>query len=101
MSTNGAMPPVYVDFLNRFDIEDLHITDAEIIAAIEDALAAQGRGETVIEPRMHLEPGGRGAISTCCAAQSPARSTSPGSRSSAISSTTISSAFRPSWRRCC
>ncbi len=57
MSAHGAMPPVYVDFLNRFDIEDLHITDAEIIAAIEDALAAQGRGETVIEPRMHLEPG--------------------------------------------
>ena len=51
------MPPVYVDFLNRFDIQDLDMQDAEIIAAIEGALAAQGRGETVIEPRMHLEPG--------------------------------------------
>ncbi len=52
-----VMPPVYIDFLNRFDIEDLHMENAEIIAAIEGSLAAQGRGETVIEPRMHLEPG--------------------------------------------
>lgn len=51
------MPPVYIDYLNRFDIEDLGMTDAEIIGAIETALASQGRGETVIEPRMHLEPG--------------------------------------------
>ena len=33
------------------------MSDAEIIAAIEGALNAQGRGETVIEPRMHLLPG--------------------------------------------
>ena len=31
------------------------MTDDEILAAIEAALAAQGRGETVIEPRMHLD----------------------------------------------
>ncbi len=55
--SNVPMPPVYVDFLNRLDIEELGMTDAEIIAAIETSLAAQGRGETVIEPRMHLEPG--------------------------------------------
>jgi alanine dehydrogenase len=52
-----AMPPVYIDYLNRFDIEDLKMTDAEIIGAIETSLGAQGRGETVIEPRMHLAPG--------------------------------------------
>ena len=52
-----SMPPVYIDYLNRFDIEELKMTDAEIISAIEKSLAAQGRGETVIEPRMHLEPG--------------------------------------------
>ena len=56
MSTQ-PMPPVYIDYLNRLDIEELKMTDAEIIGAIEQALAAQGRGETVIEPRMHLEPG--------------------------------------------
>ena len=51
------MPPIYVDYLNRLDIEELGMTDAEIIGAIETSLGAQGRGETVIEPRVHLEPG--------------------------------------------
>jgi len=49
-------PPVYLDFLNRFDIEALNLTDAEILSAIEDSLAMQGRGETSIEPRMHIHP---------------------------------------------
>lgn len=48
--------PVYVDFLNGPDIAALALTDAEILAAIEASLGAQGRGESVIEPRMHLEP---------------------------------------------
>jgi ornithine cyclodeaminase len=51
------MPPIYVTYLNRFDVEALAMTDDEILAAIEAQLAAQGRGEAVIEPRMHLEPG--------------------------------------------
>ena len=51
------MPPIYIAYLNRLDIEELKITDDEILAAIEVSLAVQGRGETVIEPRMHLEPG--------------------------------------------
>ncbi|AXI57032.1 ornithine cyclodeaminase [Sulfitobacter sp. JL08] len=50
------MPPVYFDYLNRFDIEDLALTDAEILAAIEDSLTMQGRGETEIEPRTHIRP---------------------------------------------
>jgi ornithine cyclodeaminase len=54
--------PIHIDFLNALDIEALSLTDEEIIAAVEDGLAAQGRGETVIEPRMHLIPnaGGNG-----------------------------------------
>lgn len=52
-----AMPPIYISYLNRLDIEALKITNDEILAAIEDSLATQGRGEAVIEPRMHLEPG--------------------------------------------
>src|SRR5262249_33194614 len=52
-----AMPPLYVTYMNRFDVEALNIGDDEILAAIEDQLATQGRGEAVIEPRMHLEPG--------------------------------------------
>jgi ornithine cyclodeaminase len=51
------MKPIYIDFLNRLDVEELAMTDAEILAAIETSLATQGRGEAVIEPRVHLEPG--------------------------------------------
>ncbi len=51
------MPPIYIAYLNRLDIDELKITDDEILVAIEASLASQGRGETVIEPRVHLEPG--------------------------------------------
>src|SRR3954469_6633637 len=50
------MNPIYIDYLNAFDIEALAISDGEILAAIETSLGAQGNGETVIEPRVHLEP---------------------------------------------
>jgi ornithine cyclodeaminase len=56
MSDAETFPPIYVTFLNRLDIEALKLADDEILAAIEGALAAQGRGETVIEPRLHLTP---------------------------------------------
>ena len=55
-----AMPPVYIDFLNRFDVEELHLTNEEIIAAIEGQLRLQGEGRAVIEPRVFLEPGRSG-----------------------------------------
>jgi len=48
--------PVYVDFLNRFDIEALSLSDDEILQAIERSLESQGRGATEIEPRMHIRP---------------------------------------------
>lgn len=51
-----STPPVYLDYLNRFDIEALAFTDAEILSAIEGSLAMQGKGETAIEPRMHIRP---------------------------------------------
>jgi ornithine cyclodeaminase len=50
------MRPIYVSFLNALDVEALALTNDEILDAIEGSLAAQGRGETVIEPRMHLIP---------------------------------------------
>ncbi len=50
------MDPIYIDYLNAFDIEALDLTNDEILAAIETSLAAQGKGQTVIEPRVHLEP---------------------------------------------
>jgi len=51
------MRPIYISYLNRLDIEEIALTDDEILSAIEASLATQGRGEAVIEPRMHLEPG--------------------------------------------
>ncbi len=48
--------PIYIAYLNGPDIAELALTDDEILDAIETSLAAQGRGETVIEPRMHLKP---------------------------------------------
>ena len=56
MDEYAAMPPIYLTYMNRFDVEALSITDDEILAAIEGQLRTQGRGEAVIEPRMHLEP---------------------------------------------
>jgi ornithine cyclodeaminase len=50
------MRELYLTYLNRLDIEAAALADEEIIATIEASLAMQGRGETVIEPRVHLEP---------------------------------------------
>jgi len=50
--------PIHLTWLNGPDIETLAMTDDEMIAAVETGLLAQGRGETVIEPRMHLFPRG-------------------------------------------
>src|SRR6266851_5233182 len=50
------MRELYLRYLNRQDIEAAALADEEIIATIEASLAMQGRGETVIEPRTHLEP---------------------------------------------
>jgi ornithine cyclodeaminase/alanine dehydrogenase-like protein (mu-crystallin family) len=47
---------IHLTYLNGPDIERLELQDAEILAAVEGGLVAQGRGETVIEPRVHLEP---------------------------------------------
>jgi ornithine cyclodeaminase/alanine dehydrogenase-like protein (mu-crystallin family) len=45
-------------YLNGADVDGLALTDEEILAAVRSVLAAQGRGETVIEPRTHLFPRG-------------------------------------------
>ena len=49
-------PEIHFTYLNGPDVERLALTDEEILAAVEAGLRAQGRGETVIEPRVHLEP---------------------------------------------
>ena len=48
------MPRIDISYLSGADVSALEMTPDEILDAIEDSLAAQGRGETVIAPRMHL-----------------------------------------------
>jgi ornithine cyclodeaminase len=43
-------------YLSGPDIEALEMTDDEILTAVERGLTAQGLGQSVIEPRVHLEP---------------------------------------------
>jgi alanine dehydrogenase len=47
---------IHITYLNHADVQALALTDAEIIAAVEQALDAQGRQQTTIEPRVHLVP---------------------------------------------
>jgi ornithine cyclodeaminase len=46
--------PIELTYLNGLDIARLAPSDALILDAVEEGLRAQGRGETVIEPRVHL-----------------------------------------------
>ncbi len=50
------MPAIELVYLNGPDVEALALTDDEILAAVEGGLRAQGLGQTVIEPRVHLVP---------------------------------------------
>jgi ornithine cyclodeaminase len=43
-------------FLSEADVKRVDLGDLEILAAVEDALRAQGLGAATIEPRVHLEP---------------------------------------------
>ena len=53
---------IQLRFISGPEIEQLRLTRAEILEAVTQAVAAQGRGEVVLEPRMHLIPpnAGRG-----------------------------------------
>lgn len=50
------MADINISYLNGPDVERLALSDDEILAAVEQALHAQGSGQTVIEPRVHLIP---------------------------------------------
>lgn len=50
------MTPVSITYLNAEDVARVALDDDEIMGAVETALIAAGRGETVIEPRTHLIP---------------------------------------------
>ena len=50
------MSAIELVYLNGPDVDALALTDDEILAAVEGGLRAQGLGQTVIEPRVHLVP---------------------------------------------
>ena len=50
------MQSISITYLNGPTVSELALTDEEILSAVEDGLRAQGQGQTVIEPRVHLEP---------------------------------------------
>jgi alanine dehydrogenase len=50
------VPAIELTYLNGPDVEALALTDDEILAAVEGGLRAQGLGQTVIKPRVHLVP---------------------------------------------
>jgi len=47
---------IHITYLNGADVAALALGDEEILRAVEEALRAQGLGQTVIEPRVHLVP---------------------------------------------
>jgi alanine dehydrogenase len=54
----GDPTPLTLDllFLGGDDLARLEITDDQVLSAVEEALAAQGRGETTLDPRVHHVP---------------------------------------------
>jgi alanine dehydrogenase len=58
---DGKAGGLWLRFLSGPDIDSLVISNAEIIAAVEDAVRAHGEGRVVVEPRVHLVPDAGGA----------------------------------------
>lgn len=54
------MTAIELTYLSGRDVEALALSDQEILTAVRGVLSAQGRRETVIEPRTHLFPKGAG-----------------------------------------
>ncbi len=50
------MQQINISYINGVDIRKLALSNDEILGAVESALLAQGTGDTVIEPRVHLVP---------------------------------------------
>jgi alanine dehydrogenase len=52
---------LWLRFLSGPDIDALGLGNADIVAAVEDAVRAHGDGRAVVEPRVHLVPDNGGA----------------------------------------
>jgi alanine dehydrogenase len=51
-----ADPSVDIRFLSARDVDELALSAADVLEAVEASLRAQGQGEVVLEPREHLVP---------------------------------------------
>ena len=59
---DGHRPdPLWLRFLSGPDIDSLGLSNADIVAAVEDAVRAHGDGRVVVEPRTHLVPDNDGS----------------------------------------
>jgi len=58
---NQTAGGLWLRFLSGPDIDSLGLTNAEIVAAVTDAVRAHGDGRVVVEPRVHLVPDNDGA----------------------------------------
>ena len=47
---------IEIRFLSARDVAQLSLSQADVLAAVEAALRAQGEGDVVLEPREHLVP---------------------------------------------
>src|ERR1700727_2682823 len=54
----GGARVIEIVYLNGADVDALALSDDEILDSVRGVIAAQGRGDTVIEPRTHLFPQG-------------------------------------------
>jgi ornithine cyclodeaminase len=52
-----AAPQLQIRYLSAGDVARLDPRASDVIAAVEAVLRAQAGGQTVLEPRVHLEPG--------------------------------------------
>jgi alanine dehydrogenase len=52
------VPAARIDirFLSAADVDELSLSDADVLEAVEASLRAQGQGRVVLEPREHLVP---------------------------------------------
>ena len=51
-----ARPGIDIRFLSGSDVDELSLSPADVLGAVEAVLRAQGEGQVVLEPREHLVP---------------------------------------------
>jgi alanine dehydrogenase len=61
VNVNQTSGGLWLRFLSGPDIDAVGLSNADIVAAVEDAVHAHGEGRVVVEPRVHLVPDNNGA----------------------------------------